>query len=60
MGALGNQQSVRAELTDAAGRKAMDLRPGANDVSRLAPGVYFITGSGARNTARARKIVIQR
>ncbi|MBM3332145.1 hypothetical protein FJY68_09925 [candidate division WOR-3 bacterium] len=24
------------------GRKVMDLRPGANDVSRLSPGVYFV------------------
>jgi len=29
-------------LLDAAGRKALDLRPGVNDVSRLAPGVYFV------------------
>jgi len=28
-------------LLDASGRKVMDLYPGANDVSRLAPGVYF-------------------
>ncbi|MBM3321904.1 hypothetical protein FJY69_00245 [candidate division WOR-3 bacterium] len=29
-------------LRDAAGRRVLDLRAGANDVSRLAPGVYFI------------------
>lgn len=28
-------------LLDASGRKVADLRPGANDVSALAPGVYF-------------------
>jgi hypothetical protein len=34
----------RAELLDAAGRKVMDLKPGANDVRMLAPGVYFVRG----------------
>jgi len=29
-------------VIDAAGRKVMDLHPGANDVSRLAPGVCFV------------------
>jgi hypothetical protein len=32
----------RQELLDAAGRKVMDLGPGPNDVSGLAPGVYFV------------------
>jgi len=37
------QQTVdRAELLDAAGRKVAELHAGANDVSRLAPGVYFV------------------
>jgi N-acetylneuraminic acid mutarotase len=31
-----------AELLDISGRKVLDLKPGSNDVSRLAPGVYFI------------------
>lgn len=29
-------------LLDATGRKVLDLQPGANDVSGLAPGVYFV------------------
>jgi YVTN family beta-propeller protein len=29
-------------LLDACGRKVMDLRPGANDVRHLSPGVYFV------------------
>jgi len=29
-------------LLDIAGRKALDLHPGANDVRALAPGVYFV------------------
>jgi hypothetical protein len=31
-----------ASLLDAAGRKVMELDAGANDVSRLSPGVYFV------------------
>jgi hypothetical protein len=42
-------------LLDAAGRKAIDLQPGANDVSRLAPGVYFL-----RREASIDKVVITR
>jgi hypothetical protein len=29
-------------LLDVCGRKVMNLRPGANDISRVAPGVYFM------------------
>jgi hypothetical protein len=29
-------------LLDISGRRVMDLRPGANDVRALAPGVYFV------------------
>jgi hypothetical protein len=37
------QQAVdRAELLDVAGRRVLMLRPGANDVRALAPGVYFV------------------
>jgi len=32
----------RPVLLDASGRTVMQLRPGSNDVSRLAPGVYFV------------------
>jgi hypothetical protein len=38
----GQNTAYRAELLDVAGRKASELRPGANDVGRLAPGVYFV------------------
>jgi hypothetical protein len=43
-------------LLDALGREQMVLRPGANDVSRLAPGVYFIREVAAR---RGGKVVIR-
>jgi hypothetical protein len=38
----GPRTGDRAALLDVAGRKALELKPGANDVSRLSPGVYFI------------------
>ena len=34
-------------LLSITGRKVFDLHPGPNDVSRLAPGVYFIRDLGA-------------
>jgi len=40
----GTVPHFRPSLLDACGRCVMDLRPGANDVSRLAPGVYFVRG----------------
>jgi hypothetical protein len=61
MGALSSQHSVfRSELTDATGRKVMELHSGRNDVSGLAPGVYFVTEHGARNTVHVRKVVVTR
>jgi hypothetical protein len=38
----GERLAVGAHLLDISGRKVLELRPGANDVSRLAPGVYFV------------------
>ncbi|MFO7651474.1 MAG: hypothetical protein R6X13_09085, partial [bacterium] len=38
-GVLPQASSV---LLDATGRRVADLKPGENDVSRLAPGVYFV------------------
>lgn len=45
----------RPELLDAAGRKAFDLKPGPNDLSRLAPGVYF-----ARSGERTARVLVCR
>jgi aminopeptidase YwaD len=48
-----------ASLLDACGREVMDLRPGANDVRSLAPGVYFIHMAQAQAQAQAiRKVVV--
>jgi len=52
----------RAELLDVTGRRVMDLAPGDNDVSGLAPGVYFVRGEGSRvpgfEGARTRKVIV--
>ncbi|MBM3330580.1 hypothetical protein FJY68_01855 [candidate division WOR-3 bacterium] len=50
-------------LLDAAGRKVLDLVPGPNDISRLAPGVYFMRpASGVMRSAsgveRMTKVII--
>jgi len=38
----------------------LDLRPGANDVRALAPGVYFVreAASGERSAVSVRKVVL--
>ncbi len=52
-----------AELLDATGRAIMELRPGGNDIRRVAPGIYFVrrpeTEDGRPRTA-VRKVVVQR
>ena len=60
IGDRGPKTGDRAELLDASGRKVLDIRAGANDVSRLAPGVYFVSERGTKNEEpRTVKIVIQ-
>jgi CubicO group peptidase (beta-lactamase class C family) len=44
-------------LLDIAGRKVLDLHPGANDVRTLAPGVYFVREVQAQ---AVRKVVVTR
>ncbi len=52
----------RAELLDADGRRVMELHAGANDVSDLAPGVYFVRSEPGTvlDASSATKVVIQR
>ncbi len=56
--------SSPADLFDASGRRAAVLESGLNDVSHLAPGIYFLRESHAqavgvrRSAVAARKIVI--
>ena len=58
--------AYRAELLDATGRRVARLHPGPNDVSRLAPGVYFVRSavsgerSGVRGRGEVRKVVVTR
>ncbi|HTW91450.1 MAG TPA: hypothetical protein VMH22_07035 [bacterium] len=49
-------------LLDVSGRKVMGLHPGANGVSRLAPGVYFerSAASGEPSAVSVRKVIITR
>ena len=53
--ARDEKREARGELLDVTGRKVLGLAPGANDVSRLAPGVYYIM-SGP-NSGCAQKII---
>uniref|UniRef100_A0A7C4GGP0 Exo-alpha-sialidase n=1 Tax=candidate division WOR-3 bacterium TaxID=2052148 RepID=A0A7C4GGP0_UNCW3 len=51
-----------AGLYDVRGRKVMELAPGVNDVSRLAPGVYFAgpaSGAGRRAGMNVRLVVVK-
>jgi hypothetical protein len=51
-------------LLDAAGRKVTELRPGTNDVSGLAPGVYFVRAQNSRmlgfKDSRVAKVIVTR
>jgi hypothetical protein len=51
--------TIHTSLFDMTGRQVMALKPGANDVSRLSPGVYFVREGQAQAQA-IRKVVIQR
>jgi hypothetical protein len=42
----------KAALLDISGREVLDLRPGVNDVSRLASGVYLVCGIEPNVVAR--------
>jgi len=50
------------QLLDISGRKVLDLHPGANDVSRLSPGVYFVrSASGVlRSASGVTKVMVTR
>jgi hypothetical protein len=42
LSASGVRREASSILLDISGRKVLPLKPGANDVSRLSPGVYFV------------------
>lgn len=47
-------------LLDVSGCVVRSLAPGENDVSRLSPGVYFITTVGGSGPASCRKVILTR
>jgi len=63
MGQQLTANGLRPELLDASGRKVAVLHAGANDVSRLAPGVYFVreeARASSRKPQDVRKVVVAR
>jgi hypothetical protein len=58
----GCTSRAASSLLDALGRKVMDLRPGANDVRALAPGVYFVRQASVveRGASAVTKVIITR
>ena len=57
--ARGERREARGELLDISGRRVLDLKPGANDVRSLAPGVYFVREAQAQAQSQAvRKVVL--
>jgi hypothetical protein len=52
--------TIHTSLFDMTGRQVMALRPGANDVSGLAPGVYFVAVGGQRSAVSVSKVVLTR
>ncbi len=56
-------RSASSVLLDISGRKVMDLKPGANDVRALAPGVYFVREqpqAASLKPQAIRKVVVTR
>jgi hypothetical protein len=51
-----NLQPRAVGLLDISGRKVMDLKPGANDVRALAPGVYFVREAQAQAVRKVVKL----
>jgi len=62
MGDRGPETEDRGELLDISGRRVMDLKPGANDVRALSPGVYFVSERLATGAPRegSRKVLVVR
>lgn len=55
------RESRTTSLLDISGRKVMYLKPGANDVRGLAPGVYLVRETQAQAQAQAvRKVILTR
>ena len=59
---VGSRQhtAYRTELLDISGRSVMTLRAGLNDVSHLAPGVYFVRPAGDCRQFPVSRVVLTR
>jgi len=57
LGSGKSNRVPRPALLDISGRRVVDLEPGDNDVSRIAPGVYFVRW---KEDGSAVRVVIQR
>ena len=51
---------IPVSLLDISGRNVADLSPGVNDVSRLAPGIYFVRYAVNHQQSRTTKVVVTR
>ena len=49
----------KTALLDISGREVLDLHPGPNDVSQLAPGVYFVRMICGEGRPANTKVVVQ-
>jgi hypothetical protein len=60
--ASSHKPQVVGRLLDAAGRRVLELHVGANDVSKVAPGVYFVrqASSMMRDASSVTKVIIAR
>jgi hypothetical protein len=59
----GRETGDRVALLDAAGRTVANLHPGANDVSGIVPGVYFVLSESlavGRQPSAVTKVVVAR
>jgi hypothetical protein len=54
--ARGEKREARSELLDIGGRRVLALKPGANDVRLLAPGVYVVRSEADAVTRRVVKV----
>jgi hypothetical protein len=54
--------TIHTSLFDMTGRAVMALHPGANDVSKLAPGVYFVLAASGveREASSVHKVIVTR
>ncbi len=50
----------RPELLDAAGRRVLSLGPGANDLSQLPAGVYFVRSSATNGIQATHRVLLVR